>query len=166
MKVLFNIIWWFPYLGFLLALSYAISGLLWCVTIIGIPVGLGMFQIATFLLAPHTHMLVSKNELNEASGDEMNSLWKYFALVVRILYFPFGLVNAIVWAVCVVANFFTLIGIPNAIALSKAFSAVFNPVHKVCVSYAVGEELQRINAQNQISKCINRNRIESDTKLP
>lgn len=162
MRTFFNIIWWFPYCGFILALFNLLAGVLWCITIIGIPVGLGIFQIAKFQLAPHTRALVSKTDINEATDNEMNSYWKYFALIVRILYFPFGVINAILLAVSIGLNCITLLGIPNGIALAKTFSSVFNPVHKVCVPRAVAEQLETMKAQKQLDKYLTKNETETE----
>lgn len=134
----------------------AIAGILWCITIIGIPVGLGMLQIAKFQLAPHTRAMVSKTDINKVAEKDMNPYWKYFALIVRILYFPFGLINAILLAISIGLNCLTLLGIPNGIALAKTFSSVFNPVHKVCVPRAVAEELERVKAEKQVNKYLSK----------
>ena len=47
-----NILWHFPFFGFLFALFYALFGAILCCTVILYPVGLGFFQIARFLLTP------------------------------------------------------------------------------------------------------------------
>ena len=51
MSVLGNILW-FIFGGFISGLSWLISGLLWCITIVGIPFGLQFFKIAKLSLAP------------------------------------------------------------------------------------------------------------------
>ncbi len=51
MKFLGNLLW-FVLGGFLSALSWLVVGLLWCVTIIGIPVGVQCFKFARLSCAP------------------------------------------------------------------------------------------------------------------
>ena len=51
MSFLGNIIW-FIFGGFLSGLSWIVSGIIWCITIIGIPFGLQFFKIAKLALAP------------------------------------------------------------------------------------------------------------------
>ena len=68
MKVLGNVIWHIPYLGFLIALIYAICGVFWCISIIGIPVGLGLFQLSLFMLTPFHKRLVSREDLEMLTG--------------------------------------------------------------------------------------------------
>ena len=51
MSAIGNIIW-VIFAGLWLAIGWAITGLLWCATIIGIPVGLQCFKFAGLALAP------------------------------------------------------------------------------------------------------------------
>jgi uncharacterized membrane protein YccF (DUF307 family) len=43
---------WAIFGGWELALGYAVTGLLWCITIIGIPFGMQFFKSARFVLLP------------------------------------------------------------------------------------------------------------------
>jgi len=51
MKFLGNILW-FLFGGVILGLSWAVAGLLWCVTIVGIPVGVQCFKFAELSFFP------------------------------------------------------------------------------------------------------------------
>ena len=51
MKKVLNIIW-AVLLGWEFALGYLFTGLLWCITIVGIPFGKQYFKIAHFVLLP------------------------------------------------------------------------------------------------------------------
>lgn len=51
LKILGNILW-FVTGGFLSALSWFVFGLLWCVTLIGIPVGIQCFKFAVLSCCP------------------------------------------------------------------------------------------------------------------
>jgi len=57
MKLLGNIVW-FIFGGFISALLLAVFGLLWCATIIGIPVGLQALKAARLSLAPFGKQVV------------------------------------------------------------------------------------------------------------
>jgi uncharacterized membrane protein YccF (DUF307 family) len=61
-----NILWFIP--GLLLAIAYAIGGVLLCVTIIGIPFGIQAFKFALLALMPFGRRIVSANERDRASG--------------------------------------------------------------------------------------------------
>jgi uncharacterized membrane protein YccF (DUF307 family) len=54
---------WFVLAGFWLALEHAILGLLLCITIIGIPLGLGNFKLIPLAVAPFGRDIVPKDQL-------------------------------------------------------------------------------------------------------
>lgn len=143
MKTFLNIIWHIPFFGFLFALSYALVGLLFCITIVGLPIGLGLLQFSKFLLWPHGNKMVNSADIHELKQTEQNGLWKIFALVVRILYFPFGLFAAIGCIITIVAEFVSIIGIPSGLVWAKSLGTIFNPVNKVCVPEYVALEIEK-----------------------
>lgn len=51
MSFLGNILW-FIFGGLFSGLSWVLSGVIWCITIVGIPFGLQFFKIAKLFLAP------------------------------------------------------------------------------------------------------------------
>ena len=51
MSLIGNILW-FIFGGLFSGLSWILSGLIWCITIVGIPFGLQFFKIAKLALAP------------------------------------------------------------------------------------------------------------------
>jgi len=52
---------WFLFGGFAMALVNFLLGLLWCVTIIGIPFGLQFFKLAKLSIAPFGAVIVPEN---------------------------------------------------------------------------------------------------------
>jgi uncharacterized membrane protein YccF (DUF307 family) len=148
MRTLGNILWHIPFGGFLAAFGVFIVGCLFFITVIGAPIGLGLFQLAKFLLAPFSNAMVDGKELNKNETD----LWEKFSFIVRILYFPFGLFLATVLVFQIAGLFITIIGIPVALVLAKALSTYFNPVNKKCVPRAVAVELEQRKAKAHIEK--------------
>ena len=71
-----TIIWHFLFLGFLQSLCYAICGVFWCITVIGIPLGMGLFQLSLFTLSPFSKRLVSRHELEMITGEKQGNLVK------------------------------------------------------------------------------------------
>lgn len=129
MRTLANIIWHIPFLGFITAFwTFVIGGIL-TLTIVAAPIGLGLMQLARFLLTPFSMQMVSKGSLNQ----KQNLLWKAYGFIVRIFYFPIGLLLAIVTVCQIVGLFMSIVGIPVAIVLAKSLGTYFNPVNKVCV---------------------------------
>lgn len=130
MRTLANIIWHIPFMGFMSAFFTFLLGLFLVMTIIGAPIGLGLIQLAKFLLTPFSSEMVDKEVLNQRS----NLVWEAYSFIVRIIYFPFGLILAIMTLFQIVGLCISIVGIPLAIILSKSLSTYFNPVNKVCVS--------------------------------
>ena len=166
MRILGNIIWHIPYLGFLQAFSYALIGCLFCLTIVGIPLGMGMFHIASMLLAPFSKGVVNRSDIEYVTEEEQSSLMKVWRIIIRILYFPFGLFTAIILIFHVVGMFFTIIGIPCALAVAKCIGLVFNPVGKVCVSIDVAEEIKRRKAAKIVDRMTNPNLSNNSANIP
>lgn len=152
MKVFLNILWYFPFFGFIFAILTAINGLFWCLTVVGLPLGLGLLQIAKFLFAPHTFELVSQKDLSAAKGEERNKVWVVFSTIVRILYFPFGLILAFFYVIIAALNFISIIGIPNGLVYVKMIPAVFNPIGKVCVGGAIARKIKADKDQAKVDK--------------
>ena len=117
-------------------------------TVIGAPLGLGLIQLSKFLLSPFTTAMVDKKKLNV----EQNKYWKSYGLIVRIIYFPFGLGLAVTTIFQIVLLFISIIGIPVAVILSKSLGTYFNPVNKKCVPRAVFKELENRKAKEQVDK--------------
>ena len=137
MRTLANILWHLPYLGFLSALGTFLIGGLFVITVIGAPIGLGLIQLSKFLLTPFSSAMISKKDLKA----DQNKMWQTFGIIVRIIYFPFGLLLAIVTVFQIVGLFITIIGIPVALVLAKSLGTYFNPVNKICIPKAVADEV-------------------------
>ena len=146
MRTLGNILWHIPFLGFLSAFATFVIGGLLVVTIVGAPIGFGLIQLSKFLLTPFSSVMVDKKNIK----SNQNRLWLAYGFIVRIIYFPIGLVLAIVNAFQVVGLFFSIVGIPVAIVLAKSLGTYFNPVNKVCVSNAVSNEVVLRKAKERI----------------
>jgi uncharacterized membrane protein YccF (DUF307 family) len=86
--------------------------------------------------------MISKIDLN----IKQPKTWKTYGLIIRILYFPFGLFLAVItiFQICLLS--ISIIGIPVAIVLAKSLSTYFNPVNKICVPRCVITELERKKA--------------------
>ncbi len=105
MSFLGNILW-FIFGGFLSGLSWLVSGLLWCITIIGIPYGKQCFKFATMSFAPFGKQI--------EYGGGVASL---IANVIWIIFFgiPMALENLLfgcIWCI-------TIVGIPFGLQFFK-----------------------------------------------
>lgn len=151
MRTLGNILWHVPFLGFLSALGTFLIGGLLVITVIGAPLGLGLIQLSKFLLTPFSSAMISKKDLKA----DQNKLWQTFGIIVRILYFPFGLFLAVVTVFQIAGLFITIIGIPVALVLAKSLGTYFNPVNKTCVPKAVADEVASRKAKEHVDKHLN-----------
>ena len=99
MKTLGNILW-FLLTGFLSGLAYVLLGLLWCVTIVGIPFGVQCMKLGFLIMWPFG------KDVDEDFGKHvfLNVLWIIFGGWELCVGF---LIAALFWCV-------TIIGIPFA----------------------------------------------------
>ena len=64
MKTLGNILWHFPFFGFLTAAFTWLFGAFLMITVIAAPIGLGLMEYGKFLFWPFGNAMVSQNQLN------------------------------------------------------------------------------------------------------
>ena len=100
-----NVIW-FIFAGIWLTLAWALVGVLWCVTIVGIPIGVQCFKVARLALAPF--------------GTEVEYGGHFGSLLLNVLWIVYGglelcIVALVAGAVCCI----TIVGIPAGIQSFK-----------------------------------------------
>jgi uncharacterized membrane protein YccF (DUF307 family) len=152
MKILGNILWHFPFFGFVSAIFVYLFGLILTITVVAAPIGLGYMELGKFLFWPFGNSMANKSELNV----KQNNAWKTYGSIVRILFIPFGLVFLIVGIFQVVGMFVSIIGIPVALVVAKSLGTYWNPINKKCVPSAVTEELEKRKAQGYVNKHLGR----------
>ena len=151
MRTLGNILWHFPFFGFVSAIFVYVIGLILTLTVVASPIGLGLMEYGKFLFWPFGKAMVSKEKIN----IEQNPMWLAYSKIVMVLYIPFiGIWLLLLGAIQVVGLCITIIGIPMAIIIAKSLGTYLNPVNKKCVHYAVSDELERMEAKKQIEKMV------------
>lgn len=148
MKTLGNILWHFPFFGFVSAIFVFLLGAILTLTVVAAPIGLGLIQYAKFLFWPFGNTMISKKDLQA----EQNKYWALYSKIVMILYFPIGLICAVLGIFQVAGLFISIIGIPSALVIAKSLGTYLNPVNKVCVPSAVSDELERRSAEANVNK--------------
>ena len=113
MRLLGNIIW-IVFGGLISALGWVITGLLWCITVIGIPVGLQCFKLASISLNPF--------------GKEIRYGGGAGSFLLNVCWFIFGgfelaLVNAAIGLVFCI----TVVGIPFGMQFFKIAGLALRP---------------------------------------
>ena len=113
MGCLGNILWFIGG-GLIAGLSWALAGALWCVTIVGIPIGLQCFKFAKLSFTPFG------NEVEYgggAGGFVLNVFWIIISgLPLALEFFFFGLL----WCI-------TIVGIPFGLQFFKLAKLAFMP---------------------------------------
>jgi len=121
-KTLLNIIW-LVFAGIWLALLYALAGLIMCITIIGIPLGVVAFRMTSMVVWPFGRTAVRRGDAGAGSAIA-NVLW--FVLCGWWLILG-HLITAILSAI-------TIIGIPLAIGNLKLIPITLTPYGREIVS--------------------------------
>lgn len=122
MKLLLNVIW-VVFGGWILALEYALAGVLACILIITIPWGIAAFRMSAFALWPFGRTIVEKPDAG---------VWSAIGNVVWILLFGWWL--ALSHLVTGIVQCITIIGIPLGLANFKLVPVSLVPMGKDIVS--------------------------------
>ena len=114
MRVLLNILW-IIFGGLLSAIGWVITGCLWCITIVGIPVGMQCFKLSSISLNPF-----GKEVRYEGAGT--------VSFLLNVLWFIFGglelaLGNLIIGVILCI----TIVGIPFGQQFFKIAGLALHP---------------------------------------
>lgn len=119
MNFIGNIIW-LIFGGLIVAIEYFLSGLLLCITIIGIPFGLQCFKIGIFTLFPFGRQVREVPAETGCLSTIFNIIWIFMGGIwIALTHLVFGILLAI-----------TIIGIPFAKQHFKLMSLSFAPFGK------------------------------------
>lgn len=121
MKTLLNIIW-VVFAGFELFLAYVLAGVIACIFIVTIPVGVASFRIAGYIIWPFGREVVKQPGAGVGSSL-MNGLWFIIA----------GWWLALGHVVTGIGLAITIIGIPLAIANFQLIPVTCFPYGKIVV---------------------------------
>ncbi|GFH41677.1 hypothetical protein Hs30E_02280 [Lactococcus hodotermopsidis] len=119
MRLIGNLIW-LIFGGLSSWLSWTIAGLLWCLTIVGIPIGMQCFKIASFGFAPF--------------GKHLENQGGSVSFLVNVIWFVlFGWELAITHLVSAFCLAITIVGIPFAVQQLKMVGICLAPFGKIVV---------------------------------
>ncbi len=118
MRLVLNLLW-LVLSGFWMFLAYVVVGVLFCLTIIGIPFGVAAFRVGLFALWPFGRMVVAKP--GAGAGSAIGNVF-WFVLA--------GLWLAIGHAASGVLLCLTIIGIPLGLANFKLIPVSLLPLGK------------------------------------
>jgi len=123
MSVLGNVIW-IVFGGLFIALEYVISGILLCLTIIGIPFGIQVFKLGVFALLPFGKTSIPSSNGSGCLYTVMNILWLLLGGIwIALTHLALGILFCI-----------TLIGIPFGLQHFKLMTMALVPFGRVIVN--------------------------------
>lgn len=123
MNLLGNIIW-IVFGGFLMACEYFVSGIILCISIIGIPFGLQLFKIGLLALFPFGQRSYVTNNGGGCLYTLLNIIWMFTGgIVISLSHLALGLLFCV-----------TIIGIPFGMQHFKLMSVAFTPFGRDIVS--------------------------------
>ncbi len=124
MSLLGNLLWIILGGGLLICLEYLVSGLLLCLTIIGIPFGVQCLKLAFLGLVPFGKEVVDKESYTGCLAIGMNILWILLGGIwITLTHVIFAVLCAI-----------TIIGLPFAKQHIKLASLALTPFGRSIVS--------------------------------
>ena len=120
MKFLGNILWLIMG-GLVVSLYYALMGVLFCITVIGIPFGLQLIKMAGLALWPFGRDVHSDSNDGGCLSIIMNVIWIIFGgIEIAMLHIGFGIVCCL-----------SIVGIPFGMQHFKMAILAFVPFGKV-----------------------------------
>jgi uncharacterized membrane protein YccF (DUF307 family) len=122
MRWVLNVLW-LVLAGFWMFLVYMLVGVIWCITIVGIPFGIAAFRIGLFALWPFGRTIVKKPGAGVGSG-----IGNVFWFVLSGVWLAIG--HAFTGALLCI----TVIGIPLGLANFKMIPISLFPLGKDIVS--------------------------------
>jgi uncharacterized membrane protein YccF (DUF307 family) len=118
MRWVLNVLW-LVLAGFWMFLGYMLVGVLWCITIIGIPFGIAAFRIGLFALWPFGRTIIKKPGAGVGSG-----IGNVFWFILSGVWLAIG--HAVTGALLCI----TVIGIPLGLANFKLIPISLFPLGK------------------------------------
>lgn len=133
MALLGNIIW-FVLAGWWSSLVYGACGLLFCITVIGIPIGKALFQYAKLMALPFGKTIVKETELK--GKENVATVRRVGGTIANILWIPFGIVIFLANIGLMIACTISIIGIPVAVIIARSCKFLLWPVGAKVVTKA------------------------------
>lgn len=139
MALLGNIIW-FILIGWWSFLIYALSGVLCCITIIGIPIGKSMFQYAKLMALPFGKVIVKETDIKGV--ENVSKVRRVGGMIANILWLPFGICFFLASIVEIIGLAITIIGIPAAIVIAKSCKFLIWPIGAKVITQTEAQNIQ------------------------
>jgi uncharacterized membrane protein YccF (DUF307 family) len=144
MSLLLNVLWLIFGGGLVLGLGWILAGVVFAISIIGLPWARAAFNIASLSFLPFGRTTISRRILNAGESDlGTGSL----GMIGNLIWFIVaGLWLALGHVVVGVLNCLTIIGIPFGVANFRLANAALMPIGLAVVPKEIAEEARRRSA--------------------
>ena len=146
MATLGNVLW-FILFGWWQCISFFILGVIYCITIIGIPVGKACFQFAKLSALPYGKDIVRETFIK--GKENVSAVRRVGGVIANILWLPFGLFFALAFATSALICTITIILIPMAVVCARMAKFILWPVGAKVI---LKDEARAIRLGNHINQ--------------
>jgi uncharacterized membrane protein YccF (DUF307 family) len=122
MVTLVNVVW-FILFGWESALTCFVFAVLFSVTIVGLPIGRSLYNLAILFAFPYGKQVVRADEL-----EAVSPIGRFVNVVLNIIWFPVGAVLTAVYFVFGLVAIGTVVGIPIGIVMIRLGSFLVFPM--------------------------------------
>ena len=146
MSTLGNLLW-FILGGGILALFWLLIGVVFSITIVGMPIGKACFEFAKLSAFPYGKEIIKEAKLK--GKQNVSAFRKIINLVLNIIWFPIGLVLTLVYLFLAIVYTATIIGIPVAVVYVRMGKFLISPIgckvvtKKDALASAVANEMEK-----------------------
>jgi uncharacterized membrane protein YccF (DUF307 family) len=141
MSLLLNVLWLVFGGGLVLGLSWLLAGVVFAISIIGLPWARAAFNIAALSFLPFGQTTISRKILNGGRDDVGTG---GFGAIGNVIWFVLaGLWLALAHVLIGIADCITIIGIPFGVANFRLARAALMPIGLAVVPKEVAEEANR-----------------------
>jgi len=144
---IFNIIWFIFFFGWLQSLVFLVLAAIFAATIVGYPLAKSMMEMAKLSAFPFGKEVIKETELK--GTQNISTIRKIGGAIVNIVWFPIGLILAIIFIFFGILAFISILGIPVGIVYVRTAKFLISPVgakvvnKKEAYAAAVANELEK-----------------------
>jgi uncharacterized membrane protein YccF (DUF307 family) len=150
MSLLLNVLWLIFGGGLVLGLGWLLAGVLFAISIVGLPWARAAFNLASLSFLPFGRTTVPRNILN-AGRDDLGT--GGFGMIGNIVWFVVaGWWLALAHVLIGIADCITIIGIPFGVANFRLANAALLPIGLAVVPKGVAEEARRRDAARVLDR--------------
>lgn len=131
MKLFVRLLYLVVFLGFLNVLFSYLSGAIMTITVIGLPLGKGLWQLARFFFNPQDLSLVPA----EKPKAKEHELWRLFGIFLWIIYLPLAIFLTLLSIVQATLLILSWYGRSTGKKIFSSLGSIFYPVDRVVAPF-------------------------------